>query len=508
MGDIIFFSILAILTLGFHAGLYRLFQLAGQKGYLALIPVYNWLIWNKITGRPSWYYLLGLLPVVNIFIFVGMLGDLVKSFGKYDLKSELLSVICPFFYLFVLSHEKGIQYQGPAFTGFKPVKVIKKTVFREWADALVYAGTAALIIRTFFVEAFMIPTASMERTMMVGDFLLVSKYSYGIRTPMIPLAFPFVHNKLPLVNEKSYLDWIQLPYYRTPGYTDIKRNDIVVFNYPADDIRPNNPQLGPVSEPSLKENYIKRCVAQAGDVFEIRNQQVFINGQPGENPKDMQFSYLVFSRVPMNPNKKLQELGYRDPNDSNRNWGEFPFQLYPFLTQDSIMAMVQKYGYPYEFLMTEEMAETFKTFPNITLVTRMPQPKGYVMPYEQAWVYPQDTINYKWNLDHYGPLVVPAKGSTVSLNPQNISFYARIIRDYEGHQLEYTADEIRIDGKVATEYTFEMNYYFMMGDNRNNSLDSRYWGFVPENHVVGKPLMVFMSFENGFRWDRFLHFAK
>jgi signal peptidase I len=509
MGDIIFFSILTICVVSFHLGLYRLFRIAGKPGYAAFIPVYNWKVWNDLTGRPGWFFILGLLPVVNIFVFVGMLGDLVKSFGRSTLKDEFLSVVIPFFYLPWLSFQKDFTYEGPAFKGFSPVKVVKKTIFREWADALIYAGTAALIIRTFFVEAFMIPTASMERTMMVGDFLFVSKYNYGIRMPMIPLSFPFVHNKLPLADAKSYLPWIQLPYYRTPGGNQVERNDIVVFNYPADDIRPNNPALGPVLEPSLKENYIKRCVAQAGDLFEIRNQQVFINGKPGKNPVDMQYAHLVFSKVPFNsPNKKLAELGYRDPNDHNRNWGEVPFQMYPFLTRDSIMQLVQQYGYPYEFLMTDAMAEKFRAMPNITFVERIVQPKGYVMPYEQAWVYPQDTLNFKWNLDHFGPMQVPAKGSSIELTPQNITLYSRIIRDYEHHELEITADEIRIDGKPSTSYTFEMDYYFVMGDNRNNSLDSRYWGFVPEDHIVGKPIMVFMSYEKGFRMERFFHFAE
>jgi signal peptidase I len=508
MADILFFSVLGLLILTFHIGLYKFFELAGKPGIWAFIPVYNWKVWNELTGRPKWFYLTGLIPVVNVFIFVGMLGDLIRSFGRTNLKSEVLAVLLPFFYLPWVAFRNEVKYTGPAFNGFKPIVIIKKTFFREWADALLYAGTAALFIRTFLVEAFMIPTASMERTMMVGDFLFVSKYNYGIRMPMIPLAVPFVHNKLPLITAKSYLDLIRFPYYRSPGLSDVNRNDIVVFNYPADDVRPNNPELGPVAEPSLKENYIKRCVAIPGDVFEVRNQQIYINGAPGENPKDMQFSHLVWSKVPFNNTKKLAELGYREPNDNNRNWGEYPFQMHPYLTMDTLRSWASQYGYPYEFLMTEEMAETFRHMPNITRVERLPYPKGYIPPFEQAWVYPQDTFNYKWNLDHYGPFTVPARGATVNLTPQNISFYARIIRDYEGHKLSYTADQILIDEKPAQQYTFQMNYYFMMGDNRNNSLDSRYWGFVPENHVVGKPLLVFMSIENGFRWDRLFKAVK
>jgi signal peptidase I len=358
----------------------------------------------------------------------------------------------------------------------------KKSALREWVDAIVWAGGAALIIRTFVFEAFMIPTASMERSLMVGDFLFVSKFHYGTRLPMIPLCVPFVHNKLPFANAKSYLNWIELPYFRLPGITDVKRNDVVVFNYPADDIRPNNPDLGPVEEPSMKENYIKRCVAIPGDTFEIRQQQIYINGKKGENPENYQYRYLVRTKPgdSFNPKRLLEEYGYRDPGDHNSNWGLAP-------GADS-----------YWLLMTNDMAKQFTSMPNVLEVRRDSMPQAMA----DQEIYPQDAAHYPWNLDNYGPMVVPKKGDSVKLSIYNISFYARIIHNYEKHELDVVNGKILIDKKETDSYTFEMDYYFMMGDNRNNSLDGRYWGFVPENHIVGKPVLVVFSLENGIRWER------
>lgn len=359
----------------------------------------------------------------------------------------------------------------------------KKTPLQEWRDAIVFAAVAAIIIRTFIVEAFMIPTSSMERSLLVGDFLFVSKFHYGPRLPMVPLSIPFVHNRIPGTNTKSYLDWIDLGYARIPGFVNVERNDVVVFNYPADDIMPNNPQLGPVHIPSVKENYIKRCVAIPGDKFEIRQAQVYINGEPGQNPEQMQWRYTVKVKNPQQPinYEGIKKYGFRPPNSPNRNW-------------------INKRAYEgiYTFFMTDEMAETFRGFNNIASV------KKEIVPADEAdvRVYPHDTAHYPFNQDHFGPITIPQEDETVSLSLENIALYRRIIEVYEDHELEIKGDKFFIDGEPADSYTFEMDYYFMMGDNRYNSLDGRFWGFVPRDHIVGKPLFVLFSNETGIRWDR------
>jgi signal peptidase I len=374
----------------------------------------------------------------------------------------------------------------PANSTEAPKKKKKKHWLREWFDALIFAGIAALIIRTFLLEAFMIPTSSMERSLMVGDFLFVSKFHYGVRLPMIPVCFPFVHNRLPFSKTKSFVDWIQLPYWRLPGLTSIQRNDVVVFNYPADDIMPNDRELGPVKPPSMKENYIKRCVAIAGDTFEIRNQQVYINGQPSQNPPEMQYRYNVITdRTGFNEKILLREYGFRKPGDHNFNWERI---------NDSL----------FRFSMTEAIRKEFQQYPNIKKIFRDTVPATEVA-FE---VYPNDTHCCKWNIDNFGPIIIPKRGMRMAITAKNYPIYKRCIDSYEKHKSSFDGKHLILDGSPVSEYTFEMDYYFMMGDNRNNSLDSRFWGFVPEDHVVGKPLFVFFSVENlfgepGIRWSRF-----
>lgn len=382
----------------------------------------------------------------------------------------------------------------------------KKSKLREWFDSLLFAAIAALIIRTFLLEAFMIPTSSMERTLMVGDFLFVSKLHYGTRLPMVPLAFPFVHNRMPFTGGKSYLDWIVFPYARIPGFTDVERGDIVVFNYPADDIYCNDlmgdgpGDLGPITIPSMKENYIKRCVAQAGDLFEIRNGDIYINNQYSEPPPEACFRYTV----KMKPNGMLNdaflaEYGFRPMFAANGNWGQFGPSTYYLDMPPSMLA-------------------TFQAFPSIDSITRFTYPREY-FDASRMWVpgatersqtgathFPTDTARFHYNADHFGPITIPAEGTTVQLTMDNIAWYERIIDVYEDHDLvvDRAAGTIKIDGQVATSYTFDMNYYFMMGDNRYNSLDSRFWGFVPMDHIVGTPLFVLFNREPGYgmRWNR------
>lgn len=365
-----------------------------------------------------------------------------------------------------------------------------KSALREWFDALVWAAGAAILIRTFFMEAFMIPTSSMERSLLVGDFLFVSKFHYGARLPMAPLSIPFVHNKLPLVNVKSYLDWVTFPYYRLPGTSEVKRGEPFVFNYPADDITPNNPDLGPVDVPSMKENYIKRCVAIPGDTLMIDSQQVYINGKPVANPPLMQHPYVVTTNgEPFNYTRTLKKLYFRETR--NEEYPGFDQPNYNYIKRDN---------FHYEMMMTDDVAEQIRKMDNVKSVKRNVDPKGV----RRMELYPGNS-KFPWNLDYYGPIVLPKKGMTLKLDTTNIHIYKRCIQAYEGHQLEAKPDGIYIDGKKADSYTFAMDYYFGMGDNRHNSQDSRFWGFVPESHIVGKPVLVLFSIEGflGFRWNRF-----
>ncbi len=348
----------------------------------------------------------------------------------------------------------------------------KKSKTREWIDALVFAVVAATLIRMFFIEAYTIPTPSMEKSLMVGDFLFVSKMSYGARTPMTPLAFPLVHNKMPLIGTKSYSEWPQWSYNRLPGFGDIERGDVVVFNYPMEDDKPVD----------KRENYIKRCVGIAGDTLSLKNQVLYINGQMVDFPERSQRRYLVKTDGTGFSQRLLDKLDITEGGMLN-DQGDFLLHLTPKNT------------------------EAIREAGNIKDISPMLDSAGQFV--EDIFPYNK---HYPWNIDNYGPIVIPKKGMTVTLDTNSIDLYRRIISIYEGHQLEMQGNTILIDGKPANSYTFAMNYYWMMGDNRHNSLDSRYWGFVPEDHIVGKAVFVWMSWNtngnllNKIRWDRIFRF--
>jgi len=377
----------------------------------------------------------------------------------------------------------------------------KKPVWREWLDALVFAIVAATLIRTFFFEAYTIPTGSMEGTMLVNDYLFVSKLAYGPRVPMTPLAVPLVHNTMPITGGKSYSEAVHWGYHRIPGFGHVERNDVVVFNYPGGDtVMAEEPEadyyqacrvngrdniIGRytiITRPVDKEeNYIKRCIGLPGDVLEIKNARVYINGAPNVLFPHSKLTYLVKTTggaPAVDADLEPYENGYNPP----------PGYLAYYLENDQV-----------------DMVRKAKNV--VSVDVWMLYPAGVSPRDPGEWVFPLDTANYKWNRDNFGPLTIPKAGVTVTLTPQNIAIYRRVIRNYEGNTLEEKDGKIIINGKEATSYTFKMDYYWMMGDNRHNSLDSRYWGFVPIDHVVGKAWFVWLSYGEGgllkdMRWKR------
>ncbi len=361
----------------------------------------------------------------------------------------------------------------------------RKSFWREWLDAVAFAVVAATLIRWLIMEAYTIPTPSMENSMLVGDFLFVSKFHYGTRTPKTPLQIPLTHQKIWFTEIPSYVEWIQLPQYRLPGFSSVKREDVVVFNIPPKEL--NDGKDYPVD---LKTNYIKRCVAIPGDVLTIKDRQVYIGGQPLNDPENMQFSYLVYAKDEISA-RNLEKLEL-DPDD------------YSFLGRPEENQVV------YQMFLTKSKVAELKTVPYITAVvddSRTHDGPDYR-------IFPKSKRS-SWNGDNFGPLTMPKEGMTIAVNDSTLALYGETITLYD-HNDDAVVKEgkLMIDGQEVKEYTFKQNYYFMMGDNRHNSLDSRYWGFVPEDHIVGKGFFIWLSIDKygGFldkiRWERFFNLIR
>lgn len=499
MGWIIFI----IWMLGWHIGLYGMFKKAGITPWKALIPLYNtWCMVEKMQLKKYWFFF-QLVPVAGQFITIWICIKFVEHFGRFGFWHHAATVFIPFIYFPYLGFSKNERYAGIAV-----VKNYKKSGAREWIDAAAFAIVAATLIRTFVFEAYTIPTPSEEKTLLVNDFLFVSKMAYGPRIPNTPIAMPFVHHTIPGLNVKSYVEWINIPYTRWFA-SPVTRNDAVVFNFPVNDTLINNEEYGSqktyyyavrkmgreevwrqfedviVTRPvDKRENFIKRCVGIPGDNVQIINGKLMINGKPEDYfPKSERLYLLQVPDGVYLDEDKLSDLGIH----VRTSQGDFQTTGRPNLFQINIT--------------NEEKAQ-------------LKLPAGYILtdviyPHDDdLFPYYSDSTGKNWSADNYGPIWIPKKGASIPLTPDNLIRYQRCIEVYEGNKFENRGGKYFINGAEATSYTFKMDYFWLMGDNRHNSLDSRYWGFVPEDHVVGKASLIWFSYENGIRWKRMFRWIK
>ncbi|MFD2550470.1 signal peptidase I [Bizionia sediminis] len=473
-------------------GTWKLYEKAGRKAWEAFVPVYNAVILMKIINRPWYWTILLFLPIVNLIMFPVVWVETARSFGKNTTTDTLLALFSLGFYNFYLNYSAPVAH-------IENRSLQPKTSLGDWVSSILFAVVAATVVHTYVIQPYTIPTSSLEKSLLVGDFLFVSKFHYGARVPMTTIAAPMVHDTIPVINKKSYLyddnvankntafiNKLSLPYLRLPGFQDISQNDIVVFNWPVDTLynmykKADRNYYKPIDK---KTNYVKRAVGLPGDSLEIRNGYVYINGKQNELPDraKLQFSYKVETKNgPFNNYMLANRYGITD---------------FPQYNQD--------YSLSYFPGITDSNLAKFRNHPNVKTITPLKREKGE----REASVFPHDPA-YNWNNDWFGPLYIPKAGATINLDLEVLPLYKRVISEYENNELQVKGNQILINGVVANSYTFKKDYYWLMGDNRHNSLDARSWGFVPFDHVVGKPVFIWMSYNaNGqgikekIRWDR------
>jgi signal peptidase I len=466
------FSMISFATLMLGAYLlqaiayYKFFVKSEQPGWIGFIPLYNYYIHLQIVGRPKWWMLLLFVPVANFFVALTIHLDLLKSFQRYRYVDQVLGVLFAPFYMVYVAFGPT-TYLGKA----TDLPKVQKGPFKEWFEAIVFAVFAATIIRWAFMEAYVIPTPSMERSLLVGDFLFVSKLEYGPRTPKTPLQLPLTHAKVWGTDLPSYFSGIQLPQFRLPSLGRVERNDVVVFNYPPEFENPKD----------LRTHYIKRCIGVSGDVIEVKFGQVHINQAVADNPEFMQMRYFVET------DQNIKDRIFRE----NNIW-----EYYPSFGSDN------RKGYIIN--TTESSANQLADLSFIKSVDLQLDYEDKI----ESRIFPNAEY-YPGNGDHYGPLLIPYKGMTIDINDSTLAMYGSTITNYEEQGIiEIIEDQLLIAGKPVMQYTFAKNYYFMMGDNRHNSLDSRYFGFVSEDFIVGEASFIWLSLDDKadlfdkIRWER------
>ena len=511
-------------------GTWKLYVKAGRKAWEAFVPVYNGIVLMQIINRPKWWILLLFIPVINLFLFPIIWIETLRTFGKKSTVDMVLGVVTLGFYIAYVNYTQETTYHAN-----RDLTAPNKTM--DTLGSLSFAIVVATLVHTYFIQPYTIPTSSLEKSLLVGDFLFVSKFHYGARTPMTPIAAPMVHDTLPIVKVKSYTAKPSLPYFRFPALQKIERNDIIVFNWPADTLfhmykAADKRYDKPIDK---KTNYVKRCTAIPGDNFEIRDGIIFINGKESILPERAkpQYFYLIKSKDASIDNlKEFYQIseGYPLFEIKNEIWDkpELKNELisqYAFeeISRDTLTTAItgqidqeiyNKLGLmisPNYFYgnLTFEKFEKLKSDSRISFVKRQISKEAEDGIFTDILDGKPSSKN-SWNKDNMGPIYIPEAGKTVALNKENLPLYKKVIGEYEGNDLKVNGDEIRINGQIATSYTFKQDYYWMMGDNRHNSLDSRYWGFVPADHIVGKPIFIWMSIDGindglknwSIRWDR------
>lgn len=483
-----------------HIGLYLLFKKAGIAPWKILVPFYGTYVAIKLIRKPIWWIVVYYIPFLGFIVWVGIIVELLKQFKILSFWEHALAVVAtPIFLVYVGLNEKY------SYAGYEFVKDYKKSKTREWLDAISFAVIAATLIRAIYIEAFTIPTSSMEKSLLVGDFLFVSKVNYGSRIPNTPIFFPFAHHTMWFTESvKSYSELIHLPYTRLPKFQDVKRNEAVVFNFPAGDtvvVQHQNRtyyqmirdygrkniwnRFDVVDRPvDKRENYIKRCVGLPGDKIQIKQAELLINDKPAYRPEGMQFTYLI----------QTDGSGFREKSLFDHEITEFnPTRVNGL----------------WEMQLTDENVTFIQSLPQVEKVEKSIKPIGFYDDgkYYKNPIFP-NTDTTSWTEDNFGPIQIPYKGQLVKLSLKNLPLYERIISVYEGNELKVNNNQIYINGEKVDQYEIKMDYYWMMGDNRHNSQDSRFWGFVPEDHIVGKAVFIWLSldpnksFLSKIRWNR------
>jgi signal peptidase I len=519
-------------------GTWKIYVAAGRQAWEAGIPIYSTIVLMKIINRPTWWTILLFTPVINLIMLPVVWIETLRSVGKNSTLDTILGVATFGFYIYYVNYTQPLNHISDR--SLKPISQVG-----DFISSVAFAVVVATLVHTYVMQPFTIPSSSLEKSLLVGDFLFVSKLNYGPRVPSTEVALPMVHDSIPLMHRLSYLPKPQFPYFRFPGFEKIENNDIVVFNWPRDTLdHMYHPSPIRVEKPrDKKTNYVKRCVGIPGDSLSIKDGIVFINGKELKLPERAkpQYEYTIYSKKGVSTELLLEagstefdrvyEIQFYNEEQINsiRNFVKNAVQIskdgkYKITTsgkgipkkivEANSLVLQEVYDFQLTAHLTFDAAKKLKENSSIDSLRRLIRkgPEDGIFP---DFMDRRPSTTNNWSCDNFGPIYIPQAGKTVKLNKETLPFYKIIINDYEGNKLNVVGNDIYVNDKIATTYTFKQDYYWMMGDNRHNSLDARYFGFTPEDHVVGKPVFIWLSIDginDGFRnwsirWDRMFTFV-